>query len=264
MAGAEQKEKILRYYRNTEGEEVAVHLVDMAEQVQRSQKFRLGDFLDPYGQEIAETVAANYPGMRLDLDGGYQGAERQRCMFVDQDFGGTPSFDLAYIKVDWNGQFEHIGHRDVLGTVMSLGIERSRLGDIIMGNAQAGIVTDKKMAEYLLNNLVQIGHSGVKCQMADLADIPAKEEKYKELRATVASLRIDSIAAAGYGVSRSRAAADIASDKLKLNWQPVKNASQNVKEGDTLSLRGRGRLEIAEVRGQTKKGRIGVLLKRYY
>ncbi|MEE0458178.1 MAG: RNA-binding protein, partial [Anaerovibrio sp.] len=66
MAGAEQKEKILRYYRNTEGEEVAVRLVDMAEQVQRSQKFRLGEFLDPYGQEIAETIAANYPGLRLD------------------------------------------------------------------------------------------------------------------------------------------------------------------------------------------------------
>ena len=252
MAGAEQKEKILRYYRNTEGEEVAVRLVDMAEQVQRSQKFRLGEFLDPYGQEIAETIAANYPGLRLDMDGGYQGAERQRAMFVDQDFGGAPSFELAYIR------------RDVLGAIMSLGFERNRLGDIIMGNARAGVVTDKKLADYLLTNLTQIGHSGVKCQLADLSTIPPKEEKYKELRATVASLRVDSIAAAGYGVSRSRAAADIAADKLKLNWQPVKNSSQNVKEGDTLSLRGRGRLEVAEVRGQTKKGRIGVLLKRYY
>ena len=264
MAGAEQKEKILRYYRNTEGEEVAVRLVDMAEQVQRSQKFRLGEFLDPYGQEIAETIAANYPGLRLDMDGGYQGAERQRAMFVDQDFCGSPSFELAYIRIEWNGQFEHIGHRDVLGAIMSLGFARTRLGDIIMGNARAGVVTDKKLADYLLTNLTQIGHSGVKCQLADLSTIPPKEEKYKDLRATVASLRVDSIAAAGYGVSRSRAAADIAADKLKLNWQPVKNSSQNVKKGDTLSLRGRGRLEVAEVRGQTKKGRIGVLVKRYY
>ena len=69
--------------------------------------------------------------------------------------------------------------------------------------------------------------------------------------------------ASGFGSSRSRAAADIAADKLKLNWQPVKNASQNVKEGDILSMRGRGRLEVAEVRGQTKKGRTAVVLKRY-
>ena len=69
MAGSEQKEKIIRYYRGTEGEETAIKLVDMAEQVQRSQKFRLSGFLDPYGQEIAETIAANYPGRRLDFDG---------------------------------------------------------------------------------------------------------------------------------------------------------------------------------------------------
>ncbi|MDD3114626.1 MAG: YlmH/Sll1252 family protein [Anaerovibrio sp.] len=264
MAVLEQKEKIIRYYKGTEGEEAAVRLVDMAEQTERSQKFRLGDFLDPYGQEIAETVANNYPGLRLDLAGGYVGAERQRAMFIDKDFGGSPSFELACVKAVWNGQFEHIGHRDVLGAVMGLGFDRSRLGDIIMGSAEACIVTDQKLAEYLIANLTQIGHTGVKCEPADLSLIPAKEEKFKELRATVASLRVDSIAAAGYGISRSKAAADIAADKLKLNWQPVKNASQNVKEGDTMSLRGRGRLEIAEVRGQTKKGRIGILLKRYY
>ena len=120
------------------------------------------------------------------------------------------------------------------------------------------------MARYLQDNLTSIGSAEVSCSIGSLEDIAPKEEKYKELRATVASLRVDSIAAAGYGISRSRAATDIAADKLKINWQPVKNASQAVKEGDTLSMRGRGRLEVAEVRGQTKKGRIGVLLKRYY
>ena len=97
--------------------------------------------------------------------------------------------------------------------------------------------------------------------MADLADIAPREERCKEIRATVASLRIDSIAASGFGSSRSRAAADIAADKMKLNWQPVKSASQTVKEGDIISMR--GRLEVAEVRGQTKKGRTVVVLKRY-
>ena len=79
----------------------------------------------------------------------------------------------------------------------------------------------------------------------------------------MASLRIDSIAASGFGFSRSRAAQDIAADRVRLNWQPVKNAAQTVKAGDIISMRGRGRLEVAEVRGQTKKGRTAVLLKRY-
>ena len=119
------------------------------------------------------------------------------------------------------------------------------------------------MVPYFLENLKDIGSAGVTVTEDDLAAIAPKEERCKEIRATVASLRIDSIAASGFGSSRSRAAADIAADKMKLNWQPVKSASQTVKEGDIISMRGRGRLEVAEVRGQTKKGRTVVVLKRY-
>lgn len=263
MASSEQREKIIRYYKGTEGAEVAVKLVDMAEQVLRSQKFKLSGFLDPYGQEIAETIVANYPGIRVDFDGGYQGSERQRAMLIDDSFGGRPDFDLTVIKVSWNGQFERIGHKDVLGSLMGQGIERDRIGDIIMGGETARIITDKKMADYLLSNLVQIGRASVSCQEDLLENIAPKEERCKEIRATVASLRADSIVAAGYGESRSRAVVDIAADKLKINWQPVKSASQSVKEGDVLSVRGRGRLEVAEIKGQTKKGRIGIVLRRY-
>ena len=115
MAGSEQKEKIIRFYKGTEGAETAVKLVDLAEQVKRSQKFRLSGFLDPYGQEIAETIAANYPGIRVDFHGGYHGAERQRAMFIDEAFGGNPDFNIVVIKASWNGQFEHIGSLDGAG-----------------------------------------------------------------------------------------------------------------------------------------------------
>ena len=260
---SEQREKIVRFYKGTEGEEIASKLADLAEQALRSQKFRLSGFLDSYGQDIAETVVANFPGLKVDFFGGYQGAERQRALLMDASFGGKPSYELAVVKAAWNSQFTRLSHRDVLGSLMGLGIERDCIGDIIATGDYAKIIADKKMADYLLLNLTQIGSSGVTCELDDLSSIAPREERCKEIKATVASLRVDSIAAAGFGSSRSRAAADIAADKLKLNWQPVKNASQMVKEGDVLSMRGRGRLEVAEVRGQTKKGRIGVLLKRY-
>ena len=176
---------------------------------------------------------------------------------------GTPAFDIVVVRASWNGQFYHLSHRDVLGALVGLGIERDRLGDLLVSADGAKILTDPQMAEFLLQNCVQIGAAAVHCEMDELASIAPKEERCKEIRATVASLRVDSIAAAGFGSSRSRAAADIAADKMKLNWQSVKNAAQTVKEGDILSMRGRGRLEVAEVRGQTKKGRTGVLLKRY-
>lgn len=260
---SEIKDKIIRYYKGTEGADTAVKLADMAEHVQRSGKFRLSEFLDPYGQEIAETIVANYPGIRVDFNGGYQGAERQRAMFIDHDFGGRPSYEIAVVKIGWNGQFARPGHRDVLGSLIGLGLERDRIGDILIAGENARILTDENMAKFLLDNFTKVGNIAITCELDDLANIAPKEERCKEIRATVASLRVDSIAAAGYGFSRSRAAADIAADKLKLNWQSVKNASQSVKEGDVLSMRGRGRLEVAEVRGTTKKGRIGVVLRRY-
>ncbi|MBR1695579.1 MAG: RNA-binding protein, partial [Selenomonas sp.] len=163
----------------------------------------------------------------------------------------------------WNGQFARLSHRDVLGALMGQGIERDTIGDLLVTNDSVKIICEEKMAEFLLTNLDKIGAVGVACERSDLSTIAPKEERCKEIRATVASLRVDSTAAAGFGSSRSKAAADIAADKLKINWQPAKSASQNVKEGDILSMRGRGRLEVAEVRGTTKKGRTVVVLKRY-
>jgi RNA-binding protein YlmH len=260
---SEIKEKILRFYRGTEGSEIAIKLADLAEIAQKSQKFRLTGFLDPFAQEIAETIAANYPMLRVEFDGGYQGAERCRAMFRESDFRGQPGFDIAVVKAVWNGQFVRIGHRDVLGSLMSLGIDRSKIGDILAGGDNARILCDKQMAEYLLENLTTIGGTSVKCERDELTAIVPREERTKEIRTTVASLRVDSIASAGFGFSRSRAANDIKADKLKLNWQTVDSPSTAVKAGDVLSMRGRGRLEVTEICGQTKKGRISVVLKRF-
>lgn len=257
------REKIIRYYKGTEGAETAVKLVDLAEAVAKNRKFRLAGFLDPYGCEIAETVAANYPLVKVDFNGGYQGAERQRVAFVHEDFLGTVSFDIAVLQVAWNGQFCRISHRDVLGAVLATGIDRNIVGDILLKSDNAKIIIDQKMLDYLQQNLTQIGTVSVSRDVAELVDIEPKEERCKEIRATVASLRIDSIAAAGFGSSRSKMADDIAADKIKVNWQSIRSASQIVKAGDIISMRGRGRLEVAEVLGQTKKGRTSVFLKRY-
>lgn len=257
------KEKIIRYYKGTEGEEAAIRMVDLAYQAQKNHKYKLSGFLSPYEQEIAGTISNSIDDIKVDFDGGYVGAERQRAAFCHNEFAGTPAFEIAVIKAEWNGEFARLSHSDVLGSIMSLGVDREHIGDIIATKESAKILVDKKMAEYFISNLTQIGGTTVKTVIDELTSIAAKEERCKEIRATVASLRVDSIAAAGFGMSRSKAAVEIEAEKVKLNWQSVKNASQSVKEGDVLSMRGRGRLEVAEIRGLTKKGRIGVFLKRY-
>ncbi len=262
---AEQKERILRFYRGTEGEGTAVRLLDLAEAVMKTSRFRVSSFLDPYGQEIAETIRASYDGLLLDFDGGYVGAERQRAMLRHRDFAGTPDgFAIACVEAGWNGQFARLTHRDVLGAVMGLGIERELIGDILPAPDTAKIICDAKIADFLIQNLTMIGAVGVEVQPGDVAEITPREERTKEIRATVASLRLDSVVAAGFGISRSRAADDIAADKVKLNWQSAGSASKMIKAGDVLSMRGRGRVEVTEVRGQTKKGRTVIVLNRFF
>lgn len=257
------RDKILRFYKGTEGEETAIRLVDAAEAVNKSRKFRSSDFLDPYGQEIAETIAANYTGIRVEFFGGYNGAERQCAALIHDDFMGTVNSDLQVITASWNERFYHLLHRDILGALMGLGIDRRNIGDLIISAGNVKIICTKKIADFIMNNLTTIGAAAVSCSYDELSSIPPREERCKEISATVASLRIDSVASSGYGTSRSKMTADIEADKLKLNWQSVKNPSQLVKEGDIISMRGKGRLEVFQIKGQTKKGRTGILLKRY-
>lgn len=258
------KEKIVRFYSGTEGSEAAVRLTDLAEQVIKTRKVRLSGFLSPFEMEIAEAVGANYDGIKISFDGGYIGAERQRALIAHEDFRGSSAFEIAVVRADWNATFAHLYHRDILGALMGLGIDRSLIGDLLVSAGSVKILADKKITDFLLDNLTQIGSAKVTCTVDELGEIAPREERSKVISATVASLRIDSVVAAGFGISRSRAAADVEADKLKLNWQQVKNSAQSVKAGDVISLRGRGRLEITEIRGQTKKGRIGVSLTRFF
>ena len=127
----------------------------------------------------------------------------------------------------------------------------------------AQLAADKALAGYIESNLTQIGAAPVTLEQIVRESLQVKEEKVKLISATVAALRLDAVAAAGYGTSRSRMAEEIKSQNVKVNWKDAKNAAQAVTEGDVISFRGRGRVELAEVRGLTKKGRCSITLKRY-
>ncbi|MBP2630884.1 MAG: RNA-binding domain protein [Firmicutes bacterium] len=257
------REKIIRYYRGTEGAEISARLIDLVESVVRNRKFKVSEFLDPYGYTVAETIAANYEHISLISDGGYNGAERQRVAFVNDEFLGKVNFNIVAFKAIWNERYYDISHRDVLGALIGLGIERYVIGDILVKGDHAKIIVDGAIGTYIQENFIQIGAANVNVENCELSEIQAREETCKEIKATVASLRLDSVASSGFGSSRSKISDDIAADKLKINWQPAKSCSQSIKEGDIISMRGRGRVEVAEIRGQTKKGRIGIILKRY-
>lgn len=258
-----EREKILRFYRASGESDLAARLVDLAEAAVKSRRYKTSEFLDPFGLSIAETVAAHYPRVRLETDGGYPGAERVKAAFIEEEFRGKPDYGITALTAEVDVRYYSISHRDVLGAVLALGIKREMVGDIVMTGRGCQVVVDAGLAEYITGNFKKIGPAPVELTVIPLADIAPKEEKVKEIRATVASLRLDTVAAAGFGTSRSQMTEEIEAAKVKLNWQDAKGPSQAVKAGDIISMRGRGRVEIVEILGQTKKGRTSIYLKRF-
>ena len=105
-----------------------------------SRPYRVADFTSPAGLVIADAIKANYPQLIVKTDGGYEGAERIRIAFVDSDFNGTVDMVIRALKVNWDPRFRLLTHRDVLGSLMGLGIDRSKFGDVIVQQGGAQIM----------------------------------------------------------------------------------------------------------------------------
>ena len=257
------RDRIIRYYRGTDNGELAARLIDLADGASKGRPYEVSEFVSPGGLAIAETIQAHVPSLTVQSFGGYDGAERVRIAFIRDGYDGPVDYGITACRVSWDERYRLLGHRDVLGSLMSLGISRERFGDIIMGEAGAIVLVDTPLVNYLKQNFDKIAMVPISVDEASLSDIVPREEKVKEIKTTVASLRLDAIASSGFGISRTKAAEAINGDRVQVNWQPAKGPSQAVAEGDVISLRGRGRMEIAQITGQSRKGRIGVLLKRY-
>lgn len=257
------REKILRYFKAGGDEQLAAKLLDLADGANKSRKFRVSEFLDPHAYNVAEIIAANFESIKIESDGGFANAERVKAAYIAEDFYGTPDYGMTYFQANWDKRYYDLSHRDVLGALMGTGCKREAIGDIVFVPEGAQFVVEKALANYLLSNLTSIGSAPVSVSEITKEELYQKEEKVKIINATVADLRLDAVAAAGYGVSRSRMAEEIKALNVKVNWQEAKKPAQSVDVGDIISFRGRGRVEVAEVRGTTKKGRTSITLKRY-
>ncbi len=259
------REKILRYF-SASGEEAggtAVRLLDIAASTETGRPFAVSPFLAPFAVQIGMTIAAHMKTAVCQSFGGFHEAERVRIAFVRDDYTGPVDFGITALKATWDDRYRLIGHRDVLGSLMGLGIERDVLGDIIMDGAGAQILVDTKMSPWICENFTKVAMVPVSVSEMSLDDITPPKQEAKQIRATVASLRLDAVGAAGFGISRSKMAAAVDGERISVNWQAAKSASQTVKVGDVIGYRGRGRIEIKELTGQSRKGRIGVLIDRY-
>ena len=177
------RDKILRYFKASGDEELAARLVDLAEAARKTGRYKVSEFLDPHGRNVAEIVAANFEGIRLETDGGFANAERCKTAFMAEDSYGTPDFGIVCYLVTWDKRYYTLGHRDILGAFMGMGCEREILGDIVLVPEGAQFVADKAFANYIESNLTQIGAAYVGLQQIGREELQAKEEKVKIISA---------------------------------------------------------------------------------
>ena len=158
---------------------------------------------------------------------------------------------------------DNLTHRDYLGSLMGLGLRRDGIGDILVGDHGADILVLKEIAPYLLTQYTKAGRKSLQVEEISLDQLIVPEEKVRMLRDTVASMRLDAIAASLFRLSRAKAADAIRSGKVFVNQQECLRPDKEVQEKDRITLRGTGRGEVDEMLGESKKGRIVVSLKRF-
>ena len=222
------------------------------------------DFLNLSEQTVFHSISGMLPPVRFVLSGGFESSERKVVCFLPSY--EAELYDLPYdcLKiVPVNRKFaEELNHRDYLGAIMNLGIERSMLGDIVIKDGDAYVFVLKKMSRYILESLTTIRHTTVTISYADDAGELLKPE-FEEIQGTVSSIRLDSIVALCGRLSRTKAAAYIEAEKVYINGQITPQVSRTVKDGEILSIRGIGKFKFAGAGGQSKKGRTVVTLLKY-
>lgn len=221
-------------------------------------------FLDPRQLELAETILSRKKHLSYTVFGGYPGAERNAlCVFPAQHKEKLPL--LKAVKVDWSGKDLEPGHRDLLGAILGLGLRRDQLGDIIFfEEGGAAIFLFASKADFVATNLLQVGSIPVKCDLYVPDQLPLAKDDGKDIKGTVASLRLDALLSLGFGISRSRVVLLVKGGVARVNWRTVTSPAEKLKEGDQISLKGKGRILITAVEGQTRKGRFHVRLKKYH
>ena len=260
------KEEIIKKVSKSEDKLVVSKVLDKLFLTEKTNKVTTTDFLDPHIQSV---VAASLKSGNIDnylFYGGYEGAERAVVIFtpsnmpINQEPEASGLFKVLRISLMQRG---NITHRDYLGSLMGLGIKREKIGDIVIKDEHCLVIVQNDIADFIRYNLDKVGNIKVELEYADFEDLQAYEQKVKDIRTTVASLRLDSVACAGFGISRSKIADYIRSEKVNLNWETTPSLTKSVKEGDLISIRGKGRVVLQEIGRTTKKDRISIYLKKF-
>ena len=222
------------------------------------------DFLNLNELNILHSIPKNELHTNYVTFGGYEYSERQMVAFLPDALCYEYEYPISILKISpLQKKFsEELSHRDYLGSIMNLGIDRSKLGDILVEEDYAILFACESLESYLKEELTRIRHTSVmitRLEQQDFIYVP----KVQEIKGSVSSVRLDSLLALAFHSSRSKLVAYIKAGKVFVNGKLVTSNGYQVKKNDIISVRGLGRFRYKEVSSQTKKGRCFVTVELY-
>ncbi|MCI8665441.1 MAG: RNA-binding protein [Dorea sp.] len=228
------------------------------------------DFLNLNELNILHTTPKHQFQSQYMTYGGYGLSERQMVAFLPDalyafsDLEDTLEYPFQVLEISpLNKRFsEELSHRDYLGAVMNLGIERCKLGDIMVEGNRGILFVKEELSDYIRENLTRIRHTSVMVSLSP--DFPEDyEPKYEEIKGTVASIRLDTVLSLAFPLSRSKLTAYIEGAKVFVNGKLITSNGYRLKEGDMISVRKMGRILYGGILSETKKGRYLTVVRKY-
>ena len=221
-------------------------------------------FLSPREQEMTRYLFGTQPG--LSFFGGYADAERAMAVYLpeylQEDWLTGEDSPIVCLRCDWF-EGDTLSHRDLLGALIGAGISRESVGDICVTTGGCQLFVTEQIASYILQNFTSAGRTKLRVERISLSEVSIAEAETKEIRDTVASIRLDSIISSGFRIGRSLAAQYISTGKAAIDGLPCEKPDRTVAEGSKISVRGLGKCKLRHIGSLTKKGRISIIIDRY-
>ena len=265
MLNREYRAELLRKFaRSPEDDALLVRLLDKYDAYQRSGRMQNTRFLSERDRLFCEPVLREL-GAETVFWGGYPEAERTILIFPAEwqdreSLCRSEECPTAVLRAYWRGG-EKLSHRDFLGALMGLGIERDMVGDLLPRDGSCDLVLMREILPYVLQNLNSAGREAL--SLEEIPEAEAAEAEFRIIRDTVASVRLDAVVGCGFSLAREKATAAIKAGKVFLNGMECLKPDKPVEAGTRITLRGLGKMELSELGGLSRKGRTQIVIKRY-
>ena len=262
--------EILNEYREKDDKILLAQILDKIEMVENKNKIEHTDFLDMAQIELVQKFINKIKIENYMSYGGFEQAERKLFVIYPEKFNSEVvsknlSNIIQIIRIQLPDELKgKYTHRDYLGAVIKLGVKREKVGDIIVDNEGADIIVDKDITKFLLENLGSLTRfSKSIITVEKIEDLRQVEIKKQELEIIVSSLRLDNVISELARCSRNKALDIINMERVFVNFQNETKKTKQIKSGDMVTIRGKGRFYIKEIIGQTKSGRTIIKVEKF-